>query len=85
MALQRLPPTGISALPEILSRHGPLPAAHVKDGEPIQPGRIYVAPPDHHVLLRTATCTFPAVRGRTATGRPSTRCSAAPLASMRPG
>jgi two-component system, chemotaxis family, protein-glutamate methylesterase/glutaminase len=48
-----LPATGTSALPEILCRHGPLPAAHVKDGEPIQPGRVYVAPPDHHVLLRT--------------------------------
>ena len=48
-----LPATGTSALPEILRRRGPLPAAHVKDGEPIQPGRIYVAPPDHHVLLRT--------------------------------
>jgi two-component system chemotaxis response regulator CheB len=30
-----------------------LPAGHVRDGEPIQPGQIYVAPPDHHVLLRT--------------------------------
>jgi two-component system, chemotaxis family, protein-glutamate methylesterase/glutaminase len=48
-----LPATGTSAMPEILHRHGPLPAAAVKDGEPIQPGRIYVAPPDHHVLLRT--------------------------------
>jgi two-component system chemotaxis response regulator CheB len=35
-----LPATGTSALPELLRRHGPLPAAHVKDGEPIQPGRI---------------------------------------------
>jgi two-component system chemotaxis response regulator CheB len=48
-----LPAAGTSALPEILRRHGPLPAAHVKDGEPIRPGRIYVAPPDHHVLVRT--------------------------------
>src|SRR5215218_10041170 len=48
-----LPATGTSALPEILRRYGPLPAAHVRDGEPIQPGRIYVAPPDHHVLVRT--------------------------------
>jgi two-component system chemotaxis response regulator CheB len=48
-----LPATGTSALPEILRRHGPLPAAHVEDGEPIRPGRIYVAPPDHHVLLRS--------------------------------
>ena len=48
-----LPATGTSALPEILGRHSPLPAGHVRDGEPIQPGQIYVAPPDHHVLLRT--------------------------------
>jgi two-component system, chemotaxis family, protein-glutamate methylesterase/glutaminase len=48
-----LPATGTSALPEILRRHGPFPVAHVKDGEPVQPGRVYVAPPDHHVLLRT--------------------------------
>jgi two-component system chemotaxis response regulator CheB len=48
-----LPATGTSVLPEILRRHGPLPTAHVQDGEPIQPGRIYVAPPDHHVLLRS--------------------------------
>jgi two-component system, chemotaxis family, protein-glutamate methylesterase/glutaminase len=47
-----VPPTGSSALPDILSRQGPLPATHVKDGEPVESGRIYVAPPDHHVLLR---------------------------------
>jgi two-component system, chemotaxis family, protein-glutamate methylesterase/glutaminase len=47
-----LPPTGTSALPGILTRHGPLPASHVKDGEPIEHGRIYVAPPDHHLLVR---------------------------------
>ena len=48
-----VPPTGTSALPDILSRQGPLAATHVKDGEPVELGRIYVAPPDHHVLLRT--------------------------------
>jgi two-component system, chemotaxis family, protein-glutamate methylesterase/glutaminase len=48
-----LPATGTSALPDILSRHGPLPASHVKDGEPIENGRIFVASPDHHLLLRT--------------------------------
>jgi two-component system, chemotaxis family, protein-glutamate methylesterase/glutaminase len=47
-----VPPTGTSALPDILGRSGPLPASHVKDGEPIEHGRIYVAPPDHHLLLR---------------------------------
>jgi two-component system chemotaxis response regulator CheB len=47
-----VPATATSMLPSILSRHGPLPAAHVNDGEPIEPGRIYVAPPDHHLLVR---------------------------------
>jgi two-component system, chemotaxis family, protein-glutamate methylesterase/glutaminase len=41
-----------SVLPAILSRGGPLPAAHPDDGEAIQPGRIYVAPPDSHLLIR---------------------------------
>ena len=47
-----VPATGRSMMPEILSRAGPVPAAHARDGEPIRPGRIYVAPPDHHLLVR---------------------------------
>ena len=47
-----VPATGTSTLPDILSRSGPLPASHAKDGEPIEQGRVYVAPPDHHLLLR---------------------------------
>jgi two-component system, chemotaxis family, protein-glutamate methylesterase/glutaminase len=47
-----VPATGSSALPDILTRHGPLPASHAKDGEPIEQRRIYVAPPDYHLLLR---------------------------------
>jgi two-component system, chemotaxis family, protein-glutamate methylesterase/glutaminase len=43
--------TGKSVLPEILSRAGPLPAVHAEHGETIQHGRIYVAPPDQHLLL----------------------------------
>jgi two-component system, chemotaxis family, protein-glutamate methylesterase/glutaminase len=40
-----------STLPRILSRAGPLQARHARDNEPIQAGRIYVAPPDFHLLL----------------------------------
>lgn len=40
-----------SLLPDILSRAGPLKALHPRDGEPVEPGRIYVAPPDYHLLL----------------------------------
>ena len=40
-----------SVLPEILSRAGPLPAQTAKDGARFEPGRVYVAPPDRHLLL----------------------------------
>ena len=46
-----LPASSPSALPEILTRAGLLNAIHPKDGEQIKPGLIYVAPPDHHLLL----------------------------------
>ena len=39
-----------SSLPQILARAGALPAAHARHGEPLQRGRIYVAPPDFHLL-----------------------------------
>jgi two-component system chemotaxis response regulator CheB len=38
-------------LPKILDRCGPLPVGHAKDGEPIELGRVYVAPPDFHLLV----------------------------------
>lgn len=41
-----------SRLPTILSRSGALPATHAVHGEPIQYGHIYIAPPDHHLLVR---------------------------------
>jgi two-component system, chemotaxis family, protein-glutamate methylesterase/glutaminase len=40
-----------SILPELLSSSGPLPATHAKHGEKLVNGRIYVAPPDHHMLV----------------------------------
>ena len=45
-------PTDVpSLLPGILSRDSRLPVAHAKNGEEIQRGRIYVAPPDRHLLI----------------------------------
>ena len=46
-----VPEEGPSALPRLLDRAGPLEADHARDGEQIQNGRIYVAPPDRHLLL----------------------------------
>jgi two-component system, chemotaxis family, protein-glutamate methylesterase/glutaminase len=47
-----IPASGTSLLPTILERRGDLRAAHAVDEEPIERGRIYVAPPDHHLLLQ---------------------------------
>ncbi|MEW5929532.1 MAG: chemotaxis protein CheB [Gemmatimonadota bacterium] len=38
-------------LPRMLQDTSPLPVAHARDGEPIERGRVYVAPPDCHLLL----------------------------------
>jgi two-component system, chemotaxis family, protein-glutamate methylesterase/glutaminase len=40
-----------SFLPEILSWHGKLPVEFAREGAPIKAGRIYVAPPDHHMCV----------------------------------
>jgi two-component system, chemotaxis family, protein-glutamate methylesterase/glutaminase len=51
MVVQHVAPTARSVLPQLLDRAGPLPAAHAEDGEVIRPGQIYVARPDHHLLV----------------------------------
>jgi two-component system chemotaxis response regulator CheB len=38
-------------LPQVLNRFETVPAAHAEDGELIAPNRIYVAPPDRHLLV----------------------------------
>ena len=40
-----------SILPELLTRRGPLRATHPLHDESIAHGRIYVAPPDNHLLI----------------------------------
>ncbi len=44
--------TGRSVLPTLLSRGGALQATHATHGERFEPGHIYVAPPDCHMLVR---------------------------------
>jgi two-component system chemotaxis response regulator CheB len=43
---------GRSMLPEILARAGSLPVRPARDSEAIVTGHVYVAPPDHHMLVR---------------------------------
>ena len=49
---QHLSPAAKSMLPEVLTRAGPLPATSPTDGETFERGRIYVARPDRHLLIR---------------------------------
>ena len=46
------PASASSVLPRILSRAGSLPAVHPDDGDAFRPGRIYVARPDCHLMIR---------------------------------
>ncbi|HEY0070149.1 MAG TPA: chemotaxis protein CheB [Chloroflexia bacterium] len=50
-AVLHISPESPSRLPEILSRAGKLPASQPRHGEEIKPGHIYVAVPDHHLLV----------------------------------
>jgi two-component system chemotaxis response regulator CheB len=43
---------GTSVLDSILGRAGQLPATQARDGERLERGHIYCAPPDFHMLLR---------------------------------
>ena len=45
------PPTATSSLARILKRAGTLAPVQAADNLPIEEGHIYVAPPDHHLLV----------------------------------
>jgi two-component system chemotaxis response regulator CheB len=55
LVVVHLPATMPSALPRILSRSGPLAAVPAEPGMAIEPGRIYVGVPDHHLLVHDDT------------------------------
>lgn len=49
--VQHIAPNSPSILPRILNNKGNLTAVHPSDGDVIQQGYIYVAPPDMHLLI----------------------------------
>src|SRR5215813_13663658 len=49
---QHVVPTAKGRLALVLDRAGPLPATMAQDCESFEPGHIYVAPPDHHLLVK---------------------------------
>ncbi len=50
---QHMPPSFTKVLAEHLRRAAGVDAAEGQDGETVQPGRIYIAPGDRHMLVRT--------------------------------
>jgi chemotaxis response regulator CheB len=68
-------PQSPGVLHEILSRAGPLPATNATNGEGIAASHIYVAPPDHHLVVEPEGSGLPRARGRIGSGLPSIRCS----------
>lgn len=51
LVVLHVPASGPSLLPEILTRHGALEAVHAHDGDVLDGGRIFVAPPDQHLTV----------------------------------
>lgn len=51
LVVVHIAPLGTSVLPQILARAGELPACHPADGDVLEGGHIYIAPPDRHLLV----------------------------------
>ena len=51
LVAMHMPPCGTTVLPRILSNAGVLRARQAEDGERLEAGRIYVAPPGHDLMI----------------------------------
>ena len=51
LVVLHVPAYGSSVLPAILGRSGPLPVAHPQRSERLRASKIWVAPPDHHLVV----------------------------------
>jgi two-component system chemotaxis response regulator CheB len=58
LVVLHVPATATSALPAILNRAGSLPAQQASDGDELEPGKVLVAPPDHHVVVYDGALTL---------------------------
>jgi two-component system chemotaxis response regulator CheB len=51
LVVLHMPAGAPSVLAKIIDRSGPVPAVTATNGTPLEPGHIYVAVPDHHLLV----------------------------------
>ncbi|GAA1555645.1 chemotaxis protein CheB [Actinomadura kijaniata] len=51
LGVVHLPATANSVLPQVVTRRSEVPAEFARDGVEPRPGRLYLAPPDRHLLL----------------------------------
>lgn len=58
VVVQHLDPRHGSLLADILARRTPLRVAQARDGDRLSPGTVYVAPPDHHLLINRGTLSL---------------------------
>ena len=68
---QHMPPTFTPILAEHIGKLGGMPCAEAKDGEALQPGRLYLAPGDRHLLVEGA---HGAMRARLSSDPPENFC-----------
>jgi two-component system chemotaxis response regulator CheB len=45
------PPDGVNLLPQLLDSHCALSVTEAIEREPVVPGRVYIAPPNYHLLI----------------------------------
>ena len=72
-------------LPQVITRAAPLEAAHPLDGQRIEHGRIYVAPPDYHLLVHQGHVQLSHGPRENLQDRASMRCSVRLLSPMASG
>ena len=66
------------ALAELLQHADPRPVRDVEDKMAIEPGHVYIAPPDYHLLVERGTFALSVDERVQYAGRRSTSCSSRP-------